>query len=329
MRQWYRIGVVAALAVAVVATGRLSGQAAAQLGGGPLNHVGVVVRDAEAATKHFADVMGITPPKVMSVQLALTDNSKVDIRYATVQLPNLLIEFEQPVSPRGPLFDHLQTVGQSLHHVGFAVTDGVDEKRAFLQQQGGRWVAGPAGAGYAFVELRDRLGATIEIVKATYPAANAPAAVDPATPAPLGSRAFSHVGIAVANTDAVAKAWSDILGVPAPTVRDYKDAQYPPGHAWSLESFIRLTSWRQANIGVELLGAVGRTNPWSDSVERFKGSNLQHLALPVGDRMAETIAELQKKGGKWTNGKPGGGYAYLDFTDQFGITFELNGTPAK
>ena len=61
------------------------------------------------------------------------------------------------------LFDHLQTVGQSLHHVGFAVTDGVDEKRAFLQQQGGRWVAGPAGAGYAFVELRDRLGATIEI----------------------------------------------------------------------------------------------------------------------------------------------------------------------
>ena len=38
------------------------------------------------------------------------------------------------------------------------------------------------------------------------------------------------------------------------------------------------------------------------------------------------IADLVAKGGKWTNGKPGGGYAYLDFMDTLGLVFELNGT---
>ena len=42
--------------------------------------------------------------------------------------------------------------------------------------------------------------------------------------------------------------------------------------------------------------------------------------------MDELIRDLQSKGGKWTNGKPGGNYAYLDFTDTLGLIFELNGT---
>ena len=28
----------------------------------------------------------------------------------------------------------------------------------------------------------------------------------------------------------------------------------------------------------------------------------------------------------WTNDKPGGNYAYLDFMDTLGLVFELNGT---
>ncbi len=321
------------VAVAVVALLQpfAGGQSAAQLGAAPISHVGVVVRDVAAATKHFADVMGVPAPRVMDVKLGLPDGSTTDLKYATVQFANLLFEFEQPVSPKGPLHEHLQRVGQGLHHIGFVTPDSIDEKRAFLESKGGRWVGGTKGGTYAFVDMKDTLGATIEIVKGTGPRANAPAPVAPPTPAPLGQRAFTHVGIAVTNTDATARAWAEALGTPMPTVRDYKDAQYPPGNAWSTEAYIRLTSWKHANVGIELLGAVGRPNPWSDYIERYKGSTIQHIALPVGPRMTETIAELQKKGGTWTNGKEGGSYAYLDFIDSFGLAFEINGTaaPAK
>ncbi|MGE3578254.1 MAG: hypothetical protein AB7I25_07320 [Vicinamibacterales bacterium] len=50
------------------------------------------------------------------------------------------------------------------------------------------------------------------------------------------------------------------------------------------------------------------------------------MAINVGTMMDEQIADLQQKGGKWTNGKAGGGYAYLDFMDTLGLIFELNGS---
>jgi hypothetical protein len=79
-------------------------------------------------------------------------------------------------------------------------------------------------------------------------------------------------------------------------------------------------------MGVEVIESVGRPTPWSEYVQRQKGTAAQHLAINVGNRMDETIRDLTAKGGAWTNGKPGGNYAYLDFMDTLGIIFELNGT---
>jgi catechol 2,3-dioxygenase-like lactoylglutathione lyase family enzyme len=326
MSRYTRLVLAASGALALIGSGQIvGGQAAAQLGNASITHVGVAVRDADKAVRHFADVMGIKAPDVRTVPVDLPDGKKAEIKYVNVQLPNIGVEFAQPVTAAGPIHEHLQKFGQSIHHLGFGVKDGLEEKRDFLVSKGGKWTGGVKGGGYAFVDLKDTLGTTFELIRTTQPAAG-PTAVAPTDPAPLGLRAASHVGIAVANTDSAAKAWADALGVPAPQVRDYKDSQYPPNHKWSMDAYIRLTSWRQENLGVELLGAVGKPNPWSDYVERFKGSIAQHIALPIGDRMAETIQELQKKGGKWTNGKEGGAYAYLDFVDSFGLAFELNGT---
>jgi hypothetical protein len=61
-------------------------------------------------------------------------------------------------------------------------------------------------------------------------------------------------------------------------------------------------------------------------VQKQKGTAAQHVAINVGDRMDEMIRDLQAKGGTWTNGKAGGAYAYLDFTDTLGFVLELNGT---
>ncbi len=79
-------------------------------------------------------------------------------------------------------------------------------------------------------------------------------------------------------------------------------------------------------MGLELIESVGGPTPWSEYVARHKGTAAQHLAINVGDKMDEMIRDLRAKGGKWTNGKTGGAYAYLDFMDTLGLIFELNGT---
>ena len=75
-----------------------------------------------------------------------------------------------------------------------------------------------------------------------------------------------------------------------------------------------------------VIESAGGPTPWSDFLQKHKGNTVQHVSVGVGDQMDEQIADLQKKGGTWTNGKPGGAYAYLDFADTLGLIFELNGS---
>jgi hypothetical protein len=136
----------------------------------------------------------------------------------------------------------------------------------------------------------------------------------------------THVGFAVTDASAVGARFGDALGIAAPKVIDYKDSQYPPDAKWNKSAYVRLAVWNQGGTGMELIESVGGPTPWSEFVARQKGPSAQHIAIDVGNRMDETIADLLAKGGRWTNGKPGGNYAYLDFTDTLGLIFELNGT---
>ena len=92
-------------------------------------------------------------------------------------------------------------------------------------------------------------------------------------------------------------------------------------------------NWRGAAMG-ELIrtqvllfaGKAAERVHYRGDLMSLRPSAAQHVAIDVGTRMDETIRDLQAKGGKWTNGKEGGAYAYLDFVDSFGLAFELNGT---
>ena len=45
----------------------------------------------------------------------------------------------------------------------------------------------------------------------------------------------------------------------------------------------------------------------------------------AGDKLEETVRLFQSNGAAWINGKLGGSYMYLDFTESLGSFFELNG----
>lgn len=300
-----------------------------ELSGVRVTHVGVVVTDLDAALREYVRVMGFEMPKPMTYPGPMPDGRKAEMKFATFTMPNFNIEVVQPLNSQGPYYEHLQAHGMSIQHVGLAITETghIDELRAGLEQNGGRWVLGSKGGKFAYVGFEPTLGTTLELVEssAMNGAKAPPAAPGDAVP-PLGTLPVSHVGFAAKSTAAAVDRFATILGITPAAVRDYKDSQYPPNTTWNPAAYLRLAFWNQGGMGIEIIESVGGPTPWSEYVQRQKGTAVQHIALNVGNRMDETIRDLVAKGGKWTNGKPGGNYAYVDFMDTLGLIFELNGT---
>ena len=316
-----------AVAILLALAPAASAQApAATLGSAPLTRVGVVVRDVQKAVKTYVDVFQLaSAPTISTVKVDLAKGS-MKVKRATVQLPNVRIEIDQPQGNSGPAAAYLKQFGQGIYRVGYSTPDALAARVAALEQKGGKLVAGKAAGTFAWVDMTPSLGTIIDMVQEPAPAPPAStAAVIAGDKVVLGSTAMSHLGWAVTNADQVAKAFSEALGIAAPTVRDFKPVDIPPNYNADPAATLRLTSWKQANTGMELIQSLGQTN-WTDFVARHgKNSAPQHLAFPVGDKLAQTVRLFQSKGAAWTNGKIGGGYVYLDFTESLGIIFELNG----
>jgi hypothetical protein len=324
---------VTGLVIAVTAP-HAAAQTSPAIGGAPLTRIGVVVRDVNKAVKVYADIFQLSAtPAVASVKIDLPKGS-AKVKRAVVTLPNTRIEIDQPEGTSGPAADYLSKYGQGIYRVGFSTPDPIEPKVVTLEQKGGKLTAGSRTGTFAWVDLTPMLGTTIEIQQEAVPAL---ASAVPAAPigdkVVLGTTPMSHLGWAVTNADQVAKNFSDVFGIGMPTVRDFKQVEFPPNYPADPTATLRLTSFKQANAGIELIQSLGQTN-WADFVSRH-GTNSapQHLAFPVGDKLEQTTHLFQSKGAAWTNGKVGGTYEYLDFTETLGIIFELNGTwgpqPAK
>lgn len=322
---------LAAAAVALVLGGVASASAqssaqSATIGSAPLARVGVVVRDVKASVQKYVDVFQLpAAPAITTVKVDLPKGS-FKVKRAVVQLPNARIEIDQPQGSSGPAADYLKQYGQGIYRLGYSVPDAIAARVAALEQKGGRLVAGKAAGTFAWVDMSASLGTIIDLMQDAAP-------VPAASPAPsivgdkavLANTAMSHVGFGVPNADETAKAFAEAFGIPAPTVRDFKPVDIPPGYNADPAATLRLTSWKQTNTGMELIQSLGQTN-WTDFVGKHgKRAAPQHLAFPVGDKLAQTTRLFQSKGAAWTNGKIGGTYMYLDFTETLGIIFELNG----
>lgn len=299
-----------------------------ELAGAKVNHIGIVTPDIEKTIKEYQRVMGFGEVKATTIPLPLPDGRKAEIKLATFYMPNFHIELTQPVSQYGPYYDHLRAHGLSIMHVGTIVegpNGSVDAMRQALEAKGGTWTLGEKGSFYAFVSLAGSIGTTIEVGKQNPQKGAAPAVPTGDALPPLGALPATHVGWAAADAGAASAAMAGFFGAPAPKLMDYKDSQYPPNHTWNMAASLRI-GFHNQGVGLEFIESVGGPTPWSQDVAKHKGTMPQHLAINVGNRMDEQIADLQKRGGRWTNGKPGGGYAYLDFSDALGLIFELNGT---
>jgi catechol 2,3-dioxygenase-like lactoylglutathione lyase family enzyme len=305
-------------------------QSPAQLTTGTLTHLTVVTADLDATARTYADLFGISLPQIRNQTIDLPDGSKVEVRAASVPLPNFRIDLNQPVTKSGPVYEHLQKYGLTVYRLGVSSTDNVDDIRGDLVKKGGKWTAGAPGGSYAFVDLRDRIGVTLEITRsAAATTATTPPAAPPQQTGLLGGLPVNHIGLAVRNVEETMNAFVEILGVKAVPVNEFPNPpapfQFPLGSKWDVNAHVRTNMLRYGRVALELIQSVGGPTPWTETLEKQKGLGIQHMAVGRGTLSREEWLRLgQSKGGKWTNGgpPPQGTFAYLDFSETTGLIFE-------
>ena len=142
---------------------------------------------------------------------------------------------------------------------------------------------------------------------------------------PLGTDKIVQVGIVVADVEAAARAWSQLLGLPMPEIRitdDYDLAQTEyegaPTFAQARMAFLNV-----GQLDIELLEPIGAPSTWNDQLAQH-GTSLHHLAFDIAG-MAEKRAYLDGEGirliqrGEFVGGR----YAYFDTQARLGAVLEL------
>lgn len=136
---------------------------------GPLvSHIGIAVRDLEAAIKQFAAITGIENPIVEEVSdqqvrvamFSAGDNPDDD------SLPTR-IELVAPTSDESPVARSIERRGEGLHHICLYVDD-IEAKLRQLKEAGARLIdevprTGAGGCRIAFVHPSSASGVLIEL----------------------------------------------------------------------------------------------------------------------------------------------------------------------
>lgn len=127
-----------------------------------LDHVGIAVRDLEAALEAYRHRYGIEPSHREVVE-------SQGVEEALLPLGGSFIQLLLPLTPESPVGRFLEQRGEGLHHVAYAVLD-LEESLAHLRQAGARLIDevprfGGRGARIAFVHPADLAGTLIELVE--------------------------------------------------------------------------------------------------------------------------------------------------------------------
>ena len=141
----------------------------------------------------------------------------------------------------------------------------------------------------------------------------------------LGTTIVTQVGVIVADIEAKAKAWADVLGLPIPEIMitagyDVAQTEYE-GEASPARA--KLAFFNLGQVDLELIEPIDGPSTWKDQLDQH-GDSLHHIAFVI-DGMQEKVAYLNTKAipliqrGEYTGGR----YAYLDGTGPLGTVLEL------
>jgi catechol 2,3-dioxygenase-like lactoylglutathione lyase family enzyme len=239
-------------------------------------------------------------------------------------LNGLSIELLQPVGGPSPWRDHLDTYGEGLHHFGFSGVSNLAETTAFLVSKGGKQVVGGAGFDSAYVDLRNSLGFTIELSRASPITASTNPVPGAAAGAPqkFGDNPIAYTSIIVPDAEKAATFFTELAGVPMPKISEPKIV-FPADFTGDRTAHPTLAMVPLSGSSIAITAPVGGASPWRENVDRY-GPAMHHIGVRIKG-MADNIAYLTQKGGKLLIGGPDVGYCWMDLRPNLPLLLELNG----
>jgi len=123
-------------------------------------HLGIAVKDLEAAKSFYLDVLG----------LDCTGEEEVPsqkVRTAFIPVGEVNIELLESTDPEGPIAKAIEKRGEGIHHVAFEVED-IHAALAALKAKGVRLIdeeprEGAHGAKIAFIHPKASMGVLVEL----------------------------------------------------------------------------------------------------------------------------------------------------------------------
>jgi methylmalonyl-CoA/ethylmalonyl-CoA epimerase len=126
-----------------------------------ITEVGVAVRDLEKTTRMLVDILGGEAGQVLDVPA-------FGMRFRMVRLGNVDLELMEPTDPDGMIAKFIQTKGEGLHHIAFAVDD-IEESIMQLKEKGCKLVNEKPleifGGKVCFLHPKSFSGIAIELIE--------------------------------------------------------------------------------------------------------------------------------------------------------------------
>lgn len=125
-----------------------------------LDHIGIAVKDMEAAKKFYIEVLGM---KVQGEEVV--EQQKVKVCF--IPSGDSEIELLESTSPEGPIAKFIEKNGEGIQHIAFRV-DNIENALADLKAKGVRLIDevpryGAGGASIAFIHPKATGGILLEL----------------------------------------------------------------------------------------------------------------------------------------------------------------------
>lgn len=126
-----------------------------------IEHLGIAVKSLETAIPYYEEKLGLKCYAVEEVK-----DQKV--KTAFFKIGQTKIELLESTDPEGPIGKFIEKKGEGIHHVAFAVKDGVQNALAELSEKGIQLIdkaprKGAEGLNIAFLHPKSTVGVLTEL----------------------------------------------------------------------------------------------------------------------------------------------------------------------
>ena len=126
-----------------------------------IEHLGIAVKSLEEAIPYYENVLGL---KCYAIE-EVTDQK---VRTAFFKIGQTKLELLEPTCPESTIAGFLEKRGEGIHHMAFAVADGVANALAEVEEKGVRLIdkaprRGAEGLDIAFLHPKSTMGVLTEL----------------------------------------------------------------------------------------------------------------------------------------------------------------------